>query len=64
MLLGRLSRLCQTAIKRSFHVSANQNQAMGIDGNNILAESLKKQVNFVANCFHIHFHYITPDVFI
>lgn len=60
MLLGRISRLCQTAVRRSFHVSAKQNQAMGIDGNNILAESLKKQVRIHLgdNYFHINFHAI------
>ncbi|XP_046969240.1 2-hydroxyacyl-CoA lyase 1 isoform X1 [Vanessa cardui] len=43
MLLGRLTRLAQPLFRRSFHVSPKLNQAMGIDGNNILAESLKKQ---------------------
>ncbi|XP_045537160.1 2-hydroxyacyl-CoA lyase 1 isoform X1 [Papilio machaon] len=40
MLLRNLARL---PFRRSFHVSSKLNQAMGIDGNNILAESLKKQ---------------------
>ncbi|CAH0589065.1 unnamed protein product [Chrysodeixis includens] len=40
MLLGRLSQL---VIRRSIHISPKLNQAMGIDGNTILAESLKKQ---------------------
>ncbi|CAK1586914.1 unnamed protein product [Parnassius mnemosyne] len=35
--------LAQSTFKRSFHVSTKLNQAMGIDGSNILAESLKKQ---------------------
>ncbi|CAG9564743.1 unnamed protein product [Danaus chrysippus] len=43
MLLGRLTRLSLPFLKRSFHVSPKLNQAMGIDGNNILAESLKRQ---------------------
>lgn len=42
MLLGRLSQL---VIRRSIHISPKLNQAMGIDGNTILAESLKKQVS-------------------
>uniref|UniRef100_A0A2A4JNL1 2-hydroxyacyl-CoA lyase n=2 Tax=Heliothis virescens TaxID=7102 RepID=A0A2A4JNL1_HELVI len=40
MLLGRVSQLL---IRRSIHISPKLNQAMGIDGNTILAESLKKQ---------------------
>lgn len=41
MLLGRLSQL---VFRRSFCVSQKLNGSMGIDGNTILAESLKKQV--------------------
>ncbi|NP_001040193.1 2-hydroxyphytanoyl-CoA lyase [Bombyx mori] len=40
MLLGRLS---QWVFRRSFCVSQKLNGSMGIDGNTILAESLKKQ---------------------
>ncbi|XP_045451713.1 2-hydroxyacyl-CoA lyase 1 [Melitaea cinxia] len=43
MLFGQLTRLVQPLFRRSFHISPKLNQAMGIDGNNILAESLKKQ---------------------
>nr|XP_049705424.1 2-hydroxyacyl-CoA lyase 1 isoform X1 [Helicoverpa armigera] len=40
MLLGRVSQLL---IRRSIHISPKLTQAMGVDGNTILAESLKKQ---------------------
>ncbi|XP_045500216.1 2-hydroxyacyl-CoA lyase 1 isoform X1 [Colias croceus] len=43
MFIGRLLSTSRATIRRSFHISTKLNQAMGIDGNNILAESLKKQ---------------------
>lgn len=42
MLLGRVSQLL---LRRSIHVTPRLSQAMGVDGNTILAESLKKQVS-------------------
>lgn len=42
MLLGRITNLTG---RRSIHVASVLKQAMTIDGNNILAESLKRQVN-------------------
>ncbi|XP_038222199.1 2-hydroxyacyl-CoA lyase 1 isoform X1 [Zerene cesonia] len=42
MFIGRLISTSRATI-RSIHISTKLNQAMGIDGNNILAESLKKQ---------------------
>lgn len=57
MLFGQLTRLVQPLFRRSFHISPKLNQAMGIDGNNILAESLKKQVCmcYVFNTFSTAF---------
>lgn len=42
MLLGRIGQLL---FRRSIHVSQKLSQGMGIDGNTILAQSLKKQVS-------------------
>lgn len=42
MLLGRIGQL---VFRRSIHLSQKLSQEMGIDGNTILAESLKKQVS-------------------
>ncbi|VVC92113.1 unnamed protein product [Leptidea sinapis] len=43
MFLSRLRFVNQITTRRFLHVSPKLNQGMGIDGNNILAESLKKQ---------------------
>ncbi|XP_034834568.1 2-hydroxyacyl-CoA lyase 1 [Maniola hyperantus] len=39
----RFARLSPTLLRRNLHITPKFNQAMAIDGNNILAESLKKQ---------------------
>ncbi|XP_022122283.2 2-hydroxyacyl-CoA lyase 1 isoform X1 [Pieris rapae] len=43
MFLGRVLRTTPIILRRYLHVSQKLNQNMGIDGNNILAESLKRQ---------------------
>lgn len=50
MLLGRISQL---VLRRSIHVTPRL--AMGIDGNTILAESLKKQVSLYLLCLFLDF---------
>lgn len=49
-----MGRIAPLTFRRSLHVSSSLKQAMGIDGNTILAESLKKQVKY----YHIFFVYL------